>query len=158
FNYVSCRELEDMETLNVKFNLKAENHVDPTLLLTDSVWNFLADPNRKFKEEYILIYTVKQPKNLLNEAKKIAKEKGMKIVQLRNRQFDREINYVSNPSVGAFLSLFRDASYILTNSFHGTAFSIIYKKNFLVEFEAEDGSVNTRSKSLLDLLNLTQQL
>lgn len=156
-DFISCREQFSKNELTNLYQLEAENHVDPTLLLNEKEWNKIGNKERIVEEEYILLYTVKQPSNLYEKAVLIAKEKGLKIVQIKDKGYNKDVHYLSNQSPGEYVSLFRDATYILTNSFHGTVFSIINKKNFLVELKAKDLSINTRSESLLNLLGLSER-
>ena len=59
------------------------------------------------------------------------------------------------PSVGDFLSCIRDCSYLVTDSFHGTAFAINFNKQFMAVLP--EGSTNTRNLSLLKLFGLERR-
>lgn len=157
FKYVSCREVEATDELNNLYNINSTSHIDPTLLLSSSQWDELS-VSCQHKEPYVLIYTVKRDLNLVSEAVSFAKEKGLKLIQISNIRRNKDIHYLANQSPGEFLNLFKNADFIFTNSFHGTVFSIIYKKNFLVEKIAQDKSLNKRVISLLNILNIPDHI
>lgn len=66
---------------------------------------------------------------------------------------DPDITYIEAPSPDEFLSLFANASAIVTNSFHGTVFSIIFQKEFYVELDNRKQR-NIRVESLLTQLEI----
>ena len=129
-------------------------HVDPTLLLQESDWKELCD-ERVIKEEYILIFNVEKPIKDIEFAKKYAGKNNLKIVYINDRTVkkDASITYIEAPTPEQFLSLFKNASLIVTNSFHGTVFSIIFKKNFYVELDNQK-QYNVRVKGLLEELEI----
>ncbi|EGO6036429.1 polysaccharide pyruvyl transferase family protein, partial [Enterococcus faecalis] len=153
FKYISVREKQSAEKINSVCSFNAKTHVDPTLLLRKDEWNQLAS-NRVVDKPYLLIYVVKQPKELIDYAINFAKKNNLEIIQLSDIKKRREIKYVKNVNPSEFLMYFRDASYIFTNSFHGTVFSIIFQKEYFIELISLDGSTNTRSQSLLKELDL----
>lgn len=134
-------------------------HCDPTLLLSQEDWNAIASPARP--KPYILIYYVTTPDSLFPIAEQLRHTTGAEIVALSTYQ-DSAIRRLKNcrvlteSSPEEFISLFRHADYVLTNSFHGTVFSTIYHKPFLTDTEAT-GKPNTRILNLLEKLQLTER-
>lgn len=154
FENVAVREKDTAEKLNRLYSIPAKAYVDPTLLLSKDQWNNFAEEKISISEPYILIYTVKQPKKLIEEALELGKQKGLKVIQITNRKQNKGVISMKYQSPCQFVSLFREASYVFTNSFHGSVFSIIYQKKFVVELEALDGSVNNRTESLFKDLEI----
>lgn len=156
FSGISVREVEGQ---NVILNqLKLENcyvNVDPTLLLSKKEWDELAAP-RIIKGKYILVYSIKYSEDLIQTAKKIAKEKGCKVAFISSKII-KGVESISNPTVSEFLSLFKYADFTAVNSFHGTVFSIIFNKKMLVELVYKDGR-NARIENLLEKCVLTNQI
>ena len=66
---------------------------------------------------------------------------------------DKQITYVTGVSPEEYVGYFKYAKYIMTNSFHGTVFSVIFKRKFLVELESTTGK-NRRVGNLLSSLEL----
>lgn len=156
FNNISVRELEGQKIIENQLKLsKSRVNVDPTLLLGNKEWDELTS-QRKIKERYILVYTIKYSKELISIANRIAKENGCKVVFISSRIL-KDVKSVSNPSVNEFLSLFKYAEFTIVNSFHGTIFSIIFQKKFIVELAYKDGR-NSRIVNLLSKCDISDRI
>ena len=79
----------------------------------------------------------------------------MVIIGKSKRGYQKGDHLISNTTPQDFVSLIHHSSFIVTNSFHGTAFSLIFNKEFIV-FE-EKTKVNIRIDSLLELLHLSER-
>ena len=119
--------------------------LDPTFLLDRNDWEQVASHDHKGKEKkYILCYLMQSKKNdteALKFAKVMSKETGMRIIKICRGLTSvlwGETLYV--PTVEQWLGLFMDAEYIITNSFHGVAFSINFNKDFTAYIEGEPQS------------------
>lgn len=148
FKYLSVRERSAKSLIEKSLKLSARRDVDPTFLLYSNDWRrLLKKPNRK--EAYILVYTVQPPENLLAYARKISRETGNEIIYLNNEhRSNRDIKHVRYATPEEFLGWIDHAEYVLTNSYHGTVFSIIFNKKFCVECITKK-RYNSRSKDLL---------
>ncbi|WP_321972585.1 polysaccharide pyruvyl transferase family protein, partial [Paratractidigestivibacter sp.] len=103
---------------------------------------------------YILVYTVQPPAGLLDAARAKAAETGLEVVYLNNEhRGNRDLRHVRYATPEEFLGWFDGASYVYTNSFHGTVFSIILEKELVVECRTKK-KYNSRSKALLELTGL----
>lgn len=158
FSRLSVREKTACNVLDeLGLDLPVSVNLDPTLLLDREDWRLLCGP-RVIRDEYVLLFNVEKPINDISFAKKLAKQKGLKLVYINDRTIrkDKDIIYIEAPSINSFLTLFRDADYIVTNSFHGTAMSIIFKKEFFVELENHKAR-NIRVEDLLNLLGISDR-
>lgn len=158
FNNLSVRE----ESANVKLTQLLERKdiqtvLDPTLICDEMMWKKMAS-ELFAQEKYILLYMVNSPIELLEFAKKLSQKTGYPIYFISDKLFSRHkaLNYLSNVSPQEFLGLIKNAEYVVTNSFHGTAFSIIFEKNFYVELNTNMG-INNRAKELLELTDLLER-
>lgn len=127
-------------------------NVDPTLLLPTERWAKLA--NKKINRRYVMVYQVKYSQALLCKAKEFARDKGLEVIYIGPFAKEKGIRYVPAPSVKQLLSLFKNADYVFTNSFHGTVFSIQFRRKFFVDLLFSDGR-NDRITDLLSVCNLT---
>ena len=165
FKAVSVREKSGVALCQDLFGVSAEHVLDPTLLLDANDYQSLitAEYKNKLKSTLITYVLDKNPKErtLINE---IAKTKGLRIKSinvkkdpngLRNRIPIDFYNYIY-PSMYQWLRGFRDAEFIITDSFHGTVFSIIFQKQFIVLGNEHRGLA--RFLSLLDALGLSDRL
>ncbi len=136
FFSVSVREKMLAEQLN-KFSKKEIGFVcDPVFLNDIAFWRAHAIRS-EIKEKYTLVYILGSDKNEKKLAYQTAKKIGLKIVTVPNVNIDMRVSdflrndkKVFNIGPKEFLGLIDGADYILTDSFHCTAFSIIFNKNF----------------------------
>ncbi len=148
FNAISVREESGKQLIAGYLNKDTEVVADPTLLLSEAEWSKLVG-KRPIKEDYIFVYYIREPKELLDYAQKLADLTGCKVVNAK-----KSVEFFKNCSPSDFLAWIYYSKYFVTNSFHGTVFSIIFKKKFAIELD-NGKSVNNRSKELLDLVNIS---
>lgn len=140
YNRISVREDSAKKIIEEQYGIsKAVNIVDPTLCVTGDFWRRY-ESRRKIREEYILVYNLNRSKEFDQFAVKLSKKSGLKLVRFCTRydQFYRPGKSMLVPEVADFLSLIDNAKYVLTDSFHATAFSLnlgtepicIYPKEF----------------------------
>jgi hypothetical protein len=141
---------------------KARLVLDPVFLLDIEAWKELSDKNFPCRRKYVLVYTTEK-----FVVKKFVETTQYDLSQYVIAKISRSTSIVDfiNPSVSIkyavtpeeFLSLIQNASLVLTSSFHCTALSIIFQKQF-VSFLSDDKGKNTRIESLLDQLNLSDRI
>lgn len=132
--------------------------VDPTLLLTGEEWRTIAKPlSREMPKDYVLIYTFDNNSVCINLAKDIAKKLGCKVVFISSKKQKADLVDICLEDVGPneFIWLFDNARFVVTNSFHGTTFSLIFKKDF---YSIYKNSNPYRVLNLLDVLGLKDRL
>lgn len=158
FNNISIREKGGQKIFQNLLKRDVHVDLDPTLLLSKDEWEKYLSKSTEV-EKYILLYNVNVPKGLFEYAQRLSKELNCKIVYI-NDSFKKKVNAEYKKGIGPdeFLSLFANAEYVLTNSFHGTVFSIIFEKKFMVEVISKSNKVNHRSKNLLEALNLGDRI
>ena len=160
YSAISVREKSAVDIVRA-MGLDAIQLIDPTFMLNKSDWERFMS-RRIIKESYIMVYL---PYNTTNEQEiyesvyRIADEFHLKVVTVSsgkdfifNKYVQRNIRF-SNP--GDFLSLMYYSDFIITNSFHGTAFSINFNKKFFVYMPS---GYTTRIISILDLVGLKDRV
>lgn len=139
---------------------------DPTLLLSCAEWMKLAEKSRIKVgcDSYILVYILGYMANPFPQAdeviRQVQKKLGLKVVYLSGRKqdyFKRNSSVYKNASPYDFVKLFLNASFIITDSFHGTIFSLIAKKQFL-SFATRDDQHDNRVRSLLSRVGALDHL
>lgn len=134
FDFLSCRENDGAEMLSLIHGKKVQCVIDPTLLLMPEQWNKMT-VTPKSNNKYLLVYDLNGGISMLNIAKKVALEKGLKIFCI-TRHPDMSFIYkgidkvIFDAGPREFVGYFSKASYVITDSFHGTAFSINFRKPF----------------------------
>jgi len=157
FNYLSTREEEGQKIIKNLLNKECPIVLDPVLLIDKKEWeNFAIKP--KIKESYVLIYLRTHSESAVKFAKKLAKMNNHKVVQIVGyRKGSHKHIYIHNVSPGEWVGLFMKAKYIVTNSFHGVAFSINFKKKFFVEPKI-NSDTNSRILSITEFFSLRERI
>ena len=130
--YISVREEQSVNEVQQYTSSKVIDVIDPTLLLDYEDYSSISiDPN--ITKPYLLIYQNTKNPLVYQIASKVAKEKNLKIVEVAYRRQFSFINEKIIMSAGPreFLGLYKNADYVITNTFHGTVFSIIFNKDFI---------------------------
>ncbi len=146
FDKITVREQSALKILS-SLGFEGALQEDPVFLLSISEWDEIADGTGT-NEKYVLVYDFYLGEDIKKEAQKIAKEKNLKIfnISYANLSYaDKNFAYVGPDT---FVSLIRNASYVISNSFHGTAFAMIYDVPFKV-VDRPDG-LNIRMHDLLE--------
>ena len=163
FSSVAVRDASTARHMKQQTGIDAMVTIDPTLLADADFYNAMVTDTPIIREEYIFFYSIMYQPEVVKRAKRIAEQLGMRIITVFTsfraivaEKNGIEIQYSAGPA--EFLNLIRNASYVLTNSFHGTAFSIIYEKPFLHICETENGVLkrDDRIDNLIDELEIGQ--
>lgn len=152
FSAISVRE----DTLKKRIKDLTEKPIevvlDPTFLLKREQWENLCTP-RKVKGDYLLLFNLSKSKETEAFAKDVSNRLNLKIVEVTGSVMSTKfgLNIFQTESPFEFLSLIKNASFVITSSFHGTAFSILMKKQF---YSTGFGKNGGRAFDLLSLLGL----
>lgn len=158
FNSISVRETAGVKIASNITNKDVLETLDPSMLLDISDWSKIKDDSILPTNKYLLIYLMSEDKELLSYARKIAKQKGLEIIYINNRLFKSfGMSNLSNITPEQFISLFINCSYVITNSFHGTCFSIILNKDFNIKLIPRS-IANSRLKGILNNFNLSDRI
>lgn len=159
---ISVREQRGVEIVKELTGRTVPVLVDPTILITAQEWNEMARSPYWLKQNgnkgYILLYFLgKMPSKVKENAYQLAKSKNLTVIDLMDRS-NMEW-YLSSPT--EFLYLIAHAELVYTDSFHGTVFSILYHRPFIVceKTEKRKGdSMNSRLLTLLERFRYTERL
>lgn len=154
FKELNVREEQAVELIKNLINRNANLVLDPTLLISKEEWKSIIIQKPKYKG-YILCYQIAYSQSLVEFAEGLSKKTGKKIISIQGsmrRKFNAK--YIWNAGPTEYLQLFLNADYIITNSFHGTAFSINFNKNFFTELLPSFEKTSSRLESILDLFGL----
>lgn len=155
FDHISVREVDLCEYLN-GLGISSEIVCDPTFLLTKEEWRKLIKPTKK-KDKYILLYNLLQMPESVKFAELLSKTTGLPVKEINMRHsFSHTLStrYISCASLNYFLELIDNAEYVVSNSFHGVAFSVIFEKQF---FAVGMGNRANRVVSLLQTLGIQER-
>lgn len=150
---ISIREKSGIRLVEKLIGKTPEQIPDPTLMLDIDSWNKVATfPSEK---GYILVYLLNAREEVLYFAKELSEKTNLKIVNITDD--NRNIigaKCVHNAGPAEFLGYFNNAKYVITNSFHGLMFSIIYRKSMYVDIPKGSRTTYERLTNILDELGI----
>jgi hypothetical protein len=154
-DFISVREKTGLEILK-SFGIDGVHVLDPVFLLNKTYWqNFVESI---YPQKYIFVYDQENNEIIKNVAIRIASEQNLKIVTIKNLY---PLNYADKKFVNVgpieFLSLIFNCEICLTNSFHCTAFSLIFEKEVFV-FKRTHEKVNSRMIDLLNMVGMSKHI
>lgn len=159
FDAVSVREDSGVRICKESFGVEAVQILDPTLLLdVDDYWKLIYAGKTIPSKGSMLVYILDVTEEKKRLVEQIAEERGLTPYWLDNDTNSECVNWDGNIKmpVEQWLRAFDNATFVLTDSFHGCVFSILFKKSFIA-FANQDRGV-TRFTSLLSLFNLNERL
>lgn len=157
FDFVSLREEKGTQEIIALGRRDAETILDPTLNLDKSVFKNISHTPKK--RDYVFVYLLGNKMDLsVDKIYEWAKIKELEVVYVGAQ--GRIDSYKKiYPSVNEWLGYIDNAKYIITNSFHGMALSIVFEKQFLaIPLSAEFARMNDRVIEVLDRFNLNSRL
>lgn len=156
YNAITVRESHAVQLLQ-DWNIECKGQVlDPTLLLDAQQWGKYI--TKDIKGKYVLIYEIHNNPLLDDYAKRFAKYVGLPLIRISPsfHQISRGGKMIFCPSLGTFLSYIKNAQYIITDSFHGTAFAINFNKEFIEVLP--NNQTGSRNQSILQLTGLENRI
>lgn len=155
FTSISVREKSAVKAVKELAGRPVDVVLDPTLLLPKEDYEAIKTVP-SMKEKYIFVYMMEHNPEVIAFANRVSTATGLPIIQRRpGKLFRNEIGSCYTSAPGDFLGLIENAEYVITNSFHGTVFSIIYETPFVSMLHSNTGS---RTVDLLESLELDSHL
>lgn len=170
FRFISLREMAGVDLISKVLKRKdIEKVLDPTFLLTPQEWSSISQQS-KFEiiipSTYILCYLLGKRFNYIEQIDSIVRQTGIKniilIPSFENKDFIyKDATIYRGAGINEFLYLIEKATLVCTDSFHGTALSINFSKQFVefMRFKDDDiKSQNSRIYELLEHYNLMERI
>lgn len=153
-NFISVRENSGKKIVEELSSNKAEVVCDPVILLDAEQWLKEIPNKRLYDEPYIFAYFLGKSAEYRDAVTKFAKQKGLKIVTEPHmdsyNKADENFGDYTPFDIGPaeFVNLIRNAEYVFTDSFHGSVFSMLYQKQFLVFNRYSDNSSSSKNSRI----------
>ncbi len=156
FLNLSVREQGSFDNVKELTGIKSEIHVDPTMLLEKEDWLKIIGDEPILKKDYIFFYDLKGREEDIKLVKEISKRLNMPVVitkymDLKIHFSNFEKHYYCGPV--EFLNLLYNSKLVLSSSFHGNVFSVIFNKPFF----ALNGKNDFRISTMLDKFSLSDR-
>ena len=169
FSHIGVRETQGREIVRGASGREVPVVLDPTLLLTAEQWAEMSNtpegypaPAGDTSGGYILCYCINKPGALGSYIRKLAEDTGLPVVQLCGirQKVHPKAQCIFDAGPAEFLGLFKNATYVCTNSFHGTVFSVQFRKPFFTAVAPSELAAPERSRtfSILNRLGLTRRI
>ncbi len=161
FDFVGIRERTDEGFVreNIKKDAKVTTIYDPTLYVSSDEWAELASScKRQIKDDYILVYAFGISEEIRKTINQLKCKQDLPVYVVADswkKKNNDGYYYLSSVGPIEFLNLIKNSSYVVTNSFHGTVFSLIFEKEF---FSIPYKGTESRVLSLLKDLNLEDRI
>ena len=150
FDGVSVREKSGVTLCKKYLGVKAVQVLDPTLLLSPDDYSLLCQGISR-RKPFVFAYILDENAKKINYIKELAERKGLPYII---KGADGAVG--EGDTIESWLSYFRDTAFVITDSFHGTVFSIIFNKDFYVFGNEKRG--NSRFVSLLDAFGINDRM
>lgn len=156
--FLSCREEAGVELINGLFDLKARHTIDPTCLLKSETWSEIISNNKRLvDQDYVLTYcflgTVRYGRDKIFKQFKNEKKGKLVIITGAEKEYNK-FRYDGYVGPLEFVHLYRDSKFVITDTFHGMLFAIIFQKPFVVLDKSPFGVTADRLISTLKTLGL----
>lgn len=150
FKSIAVRDYVTQKFVFEQIGINVPLVLDPTLLLNTSKLNARCNYTR-----FILIYAFGQfKKETIKKIKEFCTIEGLTTIAVGYTQSWCDINK-SSVGIEEWLGFFKDATYVITGTFHGTLFSILYRKQFCT---IENDKINCKLEYIIDLLKLRHRM
>lgn len=163
FYSISVREKNGISIVEQLYGRTVKTVVDPTLLLLDE-WESLASSCGE-NENYIFFYAIDYNSQAIEMVRKISHKTGLpvKVIFSTNKTYRtllKGFHLIKQTAPEDFLALVKNAQLVLSSSFHGTAFSLIFKKRFYALEASRNGMTykDQRIHSLLSRIKLEDRI
>lgn len=157
FREISIREEINQNDLSLLLKKDINVNIDPVFLIEAEKWERFIEKDYK-KKNYIFVYSLHE-KSCYTIASDLKKKSNKEIIAIPDSvktKFEGKRDFKA--SVYDFLNYIYHADFVVTDSFHATAFSIIFKKSFFTVLKSEKVEQNGRIESLLSKLGLENRM
>jgi len=145
FDYISTREISGVDICKKEFDIEAQHIFDPVFLIEKEKYEEITkESNLNFKNK-IVSFILDETKDIEALLKKLSEKYNLQI---------KRIKYKNGFAPADFLNAIKTAEYVVTDSFHGACFSIIYNKKFICLTNKARG--NARFNSLIQSFKIKE--
>lgn len=155
FDIITVREDSAVKLCNKYLGVDAHHVLDPTMLLSSEDYMSLLNSHSKSETQQLTVYILDMNERKRSIIEKTAQRLDLSIMYIGKSPNNTQPNSVL-PPIEEWIAGFANADLIITDSFHGTVFSIIFNKPFYTFFNPDRG--NARMQSLLSLAEIPDRL
>lgn len=156
FISIGMREKNGCNLISNLINKRVDEVLDPVFLLSKDEWRKYESNSLNINHPYILCYMLTDNKKYWKAIKKYSKKikKELVIIPVGGYSYISSKNVVDNCGIGDFIKLFDNCDEVITDSFHGTVFSLIFNKNFSVLERHNPSLSSSENDRIINILRL----
>lgn len=166
FQKISVRERSGVDLLEREFNIKGDWVLDPIFLCNKTHYEDMAKngteriPKSPYVASYILDVSEEKNRVVQYFANAITEGKHLTILadDLMKEPDDCKVGFLAQAKVEEWLASILNCDFLITDSFHGMCFALIFEKNFCVVFNSDNSRGYTRFQSMLEMLGLDERI
>ena len=149
---ISVREKDSIQYMKEHIGREAVQLIDPVFLVSAAEWKKEAVKIDGIPEKYILLYIMQRDETVYSYAKKLKEQFHLPIIEISRYGYQPSFVDISLINIGPqeFLGLFLHATYVVSNSYHGLIFSIVFDKKLCL---VPSKRFRSRINNLLALLD-----
>lgn len=156
FDKISVRENKGVSILRDKFGINSVQNVDPVFLCSIKIWEDIADEAERMTQgKYLFAYILDPSEDKINAIQYISDQLKLPIVSITDKQYEtkkkedllKDCGILKKASLSEWIYHIAHASFVITDSYHGTCFSLIFSKSFTTMIN------RNRGKSRFDTLD-----
>ena len=161
FDHIAVREFEGVNVCKEHLGVNATHVLDPVFLTDPKHWSDMANKaERKTEGKFLFAYMLDPTPEKAAELKKLSAKKGLKLVSITDKQFKpeekleilRDCGVIEGASLYEIIYHLKNAEFIVTDSYHGYCFSLVFRRNYLVLVNRTRGGA--RFDTLGELFNI----
>lgn len=165
FDAVSVREYEGVDICRERFDVQATQVLDPVFLCDTKEWDYLASlAERKTTGNYLFAYILDPSEEKAKKLERIADSKSLRLITITDKQFNTEnktdilknFGLLKNASIEELVYHIKNASFVVTDSYHGMCFSLILRKPFIALINRSRGAA--RFETLAQDFGITDRM
>ena len=154
---ISVREASAAEIIEEYTNYHAKVVVDPVLLLNADQWDKIAQ-YKVLDKEYIFVYATHINDTIRQVCDQLQRQTGLRIIRI-STNMKNCLKFKASPCTpGQWIGLIKNARYIVTNSYHATVFSTIYRKDFYTVISEDKMGIYVRMHDFLAQFGLESRM
>lgn len=163
FDAISVREKSGSEIIKKYTGLEAQIVLDPTMMADKDIWDSFKKTISKISGKYILVYRFGKMDYFNSFIQKLARKLNVEIMEIpvSIESFGKGTNLMFDVGPEEFVTLIRNAEFVLTDSFHATVFSLLNHTpfyTFIRQAQKEKNNMNSRMENLLELVGLEDRM
>lgn len=156
FSHISVREEIGQHLLEEFLHKDIETVLDPTLLLEKRDWDKIASQYKISSHPYLLCYMLTYNEKYLSMARSYANKHNLRLIIIATEEiYKKYADKLLYAGPSKFITAIRNADTVLTDSFHGTVFSIIYHKRFATFKRFRDNAKRNQNTRIFNLFKIT---